>query len=140
MWKITSMTSPYEKIVESLREAFPKPISDRMHDAYFVFSFMRALDLVDGMKSASPMLGKPEDPDFNAARLARIADEPQSLEEVSAQLVKRLSGMFIWGHPRSQGNVVPSPTIPSIIGGLLRISAATSLHAEWRPLKSKQPP
>jgi glutamate/tyrosine decarboxylase-like PLP-dependent enzyme len=27
--------------------------------------------------------------------------------------------MFIWGHPRAQINVVPSPTIPSIIGGLL---------------------
>src|SRR6478609_2429113 len=27
--------------------------------------------------------------------------------------------MFIWGHPRSQVNVVPYPTIPSVIGGLL---------------------
>ena len=27
--------------------------------------------------------------------------------------------MFIWGHPRAQINVVPAPTIPSIIGGLL---------------------
>lgn len=113
------MTSPYEKIVHSLREAFPKPISDRMHDAYFVFSFLRALDRVDAMKSVSPILGKPEDPDFDAARLARMADDPQTLEEVSAQLVDRLSGMFIWGHPRSQINVVPSPTIPSIIGGML---------------------
>jgi len=113
------MTSPYEKIVKSLRQAFPKPISDRMHDAYFVFSFMRALDRVDAMKSASPILGEPEDPDFDAARLARMADDPQTLEDVSAQLVDRLSGMFIWGHPRSQINVVPSPTIPSIIGGML---------------------
>ena len=113
------MTRTYEKIVKSLRQAFPKPISDPMHDAYFVFSFMRALDRVDAMKSASPILGEPEDPDFDAARLARMADDPQTLEEVSAQLVDRLSGMFIWGHPRSQINVVPSPTIPSIIGGML---------------------
>ena len=27
--------------------------------------------------------------------------------------------MFIWGHPRAQINVVPSPTIASLIGGLL---------------------
>jgi L-2,4-diaminobutyrate decarboxylase len=33
--------------------------------------------------------------------------------------VQYLSGMFIWGHPRAQINVVPSPTIASVIGGLL---------------------
>ena len=48
-----------------------------------------------------------------------MADKPSSLEHVSEELVDRLSGMFIWGHPRSQINVVPAPTIPSIIGGLL---------------------
>jgi len=109
----------YEQIVRDLRQAFPQPVSDRMHDAYFVFSFLRALDLVDGMKSAMPMLGKPEELDYPEARLSRIADDPQSLEQVTARLVEHLSGMFIWGHPRSQVNVVPSPTIPSIIGGLL---------------------
>ena len=38
---------------------------------------------------------------------------------MTAELVRYLSGMFIWGHPRAQINVVPSPTIPSLIGGLL---------------------
>jgi glutamate/tyrosine decarboxylase-like PLP-dependent enzyme len=46
-------------------------------------------------------------------------DTPRALEEVVAELTQYLSGMFIWGHPRAQINVVPSPTIPSIIGGLL---------------------
>jgi len=113
------MTTPYQDIVESLRQAFPRPVSDRLHDAYFVFSFMRALDQVDGMKSVRPLLGKQQDLDFEAARCRRMLDDPSSLEAVSEQLVEYLSGMFIWGHPRSQINVVPSPTIPSIIGGLL---------------------
>jgi L-2,4-diaminobutyrate decarboxylase len=115
----TSSPEPYRQIVESLRQAFPRPVSDRVHDAYFVFSFLRALDDVDRMKSLAPMLGKPAELDYAAARQSRVATEPQALEAVTERLVSYLSGMFIWGHPRSQINVVPSPTIPSIIGGLL---------------------
>lgn len=113
------MSAPYVQIVHDLRQAFPQPVSDRVHDAYFVFSFLRALDRVDAMKSAMPMLGKPEELDYAAARNGRIGDNPLPLEKVTERLVEYLSGMFIWGHPRSQINVVPSPTIPSIIGGLL---------------------
>jgi hypothetical protein len=43
----TAMSAPYQDLVAQLRVAFPKPVSDRMHDAYFVFSFLRALDEVD---------------------------------------------------------------------------------------------
>jgi len=113
------MSAPYQDIVGQLRNAFPTPVSDRMHDAYFVFSFLRALDQVDGLKSAAPMLGQPVELDFDAARRARLATDPGTLEGVTADLVHYLSGMFIWGHPRAQINVVPAPTIPSIIGGLL---------------------
>ncbi len=111
--------APYKQIVDNLRQAFPRPVSDRVHDAYFVFSFLRALDEVDRLKSVTPLLGKPEELDYDAARKSRIATEPQPLEAVTDRLVSYLSGMFIWGHPRAQINVVPSPTIPSIIGGLL---------------------
>ena len=114
------MTAPYQDIVAQLRIAFPKPVSDRMHDAYFVFSFLRALDQVDALKSAAPMLGAPVTLDYDAgARAARSRTSRATLEAVTAELVHYLSGMFIWGHPRAQINVVPSPTIPSIIGGLL---------------------
>lgn len=113
------MTAPYQDIVSQLRTAFPAPVSDRLHDAYFVFSFLRALDQVDALKSAAPMLGSPVTLDYEAARRRRIADGPGTLEAVTADLVQYFSGMFIWGHPRAQINVVPSPTIPSIIGGLL---------------------
>jgi glutamate/tyrosine decarboxylase-like PLP-dependent enzyme len=113
------MVSPYQEIVSQLRTAFPAPVSDRVHDAYFVFSFLRALDQVDALKSAAPVLGSPVTLDYEAARRARVGEQPTTLEAVTADLVRYLSGMFIWGHPRAQINVVPSPTIPSIIGGLL---------------------
>ncbi|MGZ0173556.1 MAG: pyridoxal phosphate-dependent decarboxylase family protein [Planctomycetales bacterium] len=113
------MTPPYYKLVKSLRQAFPQPVSDRVHDAYFVFSIMRALDQVDAMKSVSPVLGSPRELDFDAARQTRIAPGTQSVEEVTRQLVDHLSGVFVWGHPRAQINVIPPPTIPGIIGSLL---------------------
>jgi glutamate/tyrosine decarboxylase-like PLP-dependent enzyme len=113
------MTPPYYKLVKSLRRAFPQPVSDREHDAYFVFSIMRALDQVDAMKSVSPVLGEPRELDFATARSTKIAAEPQTLESVTEQLVDHLSGAFVWGHPRAQINVIPPPTIPSIIGSLL---------------------
>jgi len=113
------MTAPYQDLVSQLRTAFPAPVSDRVHDAYFVFSFLRALDQVDALKSATPMLGTAVTLDYDAARRRRITDDPSTLEAVTAELVRYFQGMFIWGHPRAQINVVPSPTIPSIIGGLL---------------------
>ena len=53
------MGAPYQDLVAQLRTAFPAPVSDRVHDAYFVFSFLRALDQVDALKGAAPMLGQP---------------------------------------------------------------------------------
>src|SRR4029453_7785198 len=99
------MTAPYHDIVSQLRTAFPAPVSDRVHDAYFVFSFLRALDQVDAMKSAMPLLGKPEILDYDAARACRIGDDPQPLEQVTSRLVEHLSGLFISAHPRTQMNV-----------------------------------
>lgn len=113
------MTAPWQSHLQQLRQAFPQPVSDRVHDAYFVYSIMRALDLVDDMKSVTPVLGQAGPLDFTAARQTAMRDAPQSIEEVTRQLVDHLSGCFIWGHPRAQINVIPPPTIPSIIGGLL---------------------
>ena len=42
-----------------------------------------------------------------------------SVEDVTTELVNYLRGMTIFGHPRTQQNVVPPPTIPSLIGVLL---------------------
>jgi hypothetical protein len=78
-----------------------------------VFSFLRALDQVDALKGAAPMLGQPCVLDYEAARAARVPTSGSSLEAVTADLVHYLSGMFIWGHPRAQINVVPLRRFPA---------------------------
>ncbi len=114
------MTNPiYHELLTRIREVFPAPVSARMHDAYFVFSIMRALDQVDAMKSELPLLGRPRALDYASAEQAEMAEEGCSVEEVASLLVGKLEGLPIWGHPRTQINVVPPPSIPSIIGSLL---------------------
>ena len=43
------MTPRYHEILEKLRGQFPQPVSNPVHDAYFVFSILRALDQVDAL-------------------------------------------------------------------------------------------
>ncbi|MBL8815012.1 MAG: aspartate aminotransferase family protein [Planctomyces sp.] len=111
--------SAYRDHLTTLRRAFPQPVSDQEHDAWFVFSMLRALDRVDDLKSQRPMLGEPQQIDFSKAMLAKVPEGLSTVEEVSKQLVDHLAGMFIWGHPRSQSNVIPPPCIPGILGTLL---------------------
>ena len=114
------MTDPtYHELLTQIRDVFPAPVSDRLHDAYFVFSILRALDQVDAMKSEVPMLGRPRALDYAAAEQSELAEEGRSVEEVAHLLVGKLEGLPIWGHPRTQINVVPPSSIPSIIGSLL---------------------
>ncbi len=120
----------YQNLLASLRQAFPQPVSDPVHDGYVVFSILRALDQVDALKSQTPMLGTPTAPDYVTARAARTRDEPQTLEAVTSQLVHYLQGMFIWGHPRAQINVVPNPTIASLIGVLLPLAYNPNLCSD----------
>jgi L-2,4-diaminobutyrate decarboxylase len=109
----------YQQLLENLRQAFPPPVSDPVHDGYVVFSILRALDQVDALKSQAPLLGVPTEPNYSAARRQKVPDSGRALEAVIPELVSYLQGMFIWGHPRSQINVVPNPSIASIIGVLL---------------------
>lgn len=109
----------YRDNLELLRRAFPQPISDQEHDAWFVFSVLRALDRVDSMKSQRPMLGEPREVDFSQATKARVGENMSTVEAVSRELVDHLAGMFIWGHPRSQVNVINPSCIPGILGTLL---------------------
>jgi glutamate/tyrosine decarboxylase-like PLP-dependent enzyme len=112
-------TPQYRELLDSLRKQFPQPVSDPVHDAYFVFSILRALNEVDALKSQTPLLGAAVDPDYRRALSSRVADQTQSLEECIPQLVKHLEGLFLWGHPFSQVNVIPPPSIAGIIGVLL---------------------
>ena len=52
------MGTIYRKVLEQIRMAFPQPVSDRVHDSYFVHSIMRAVEAVDAMKSERPILGE----------------------------------------------------------------------------------
>ena len=111
--------SLYREYLTDLRRSFPQPVSDRVHDAYFVFSIMQTLDEVDRLKSDLPLLGTPTTIDYESALEMRVAEEPQAMEDVQSALVDCLKGMPIWGHPLTQINVIGVPTIPSVIGALL---------------------
>lgn len=114
------MSQPqYQSLLSGIRQAFPQPVSDRMHDAYFVFSILRALDQVDAKKSEIPLLGQLQSLDYGAAEGLRIDEQGSSVEAVTRLLVETLEGLPIWGHPLTQINVIPPPSIPSIIGALL---------------------
>ena len=113
------MATPYRDILDKVRLAFPQPVSDPIHDSYFIHSIMRALDQVDALKTELPILGDMTAGDFEEARKATVPAGPSSVEAVTSDLVGYLRGMTIFGHPRTQQNVIPPPTIPSVIGVLL---------------------
>ena len=71
----------YRNILEKIRLAFPQPVSDTIHDSYFVHSIMRALDQVDGLKTHLPMLGDIVIGDFEKAREATLPDSMASIED-----------------------------------------------------------
>ena len=113
----------HRDILEKIRLAFPQPISDNIHNSYFVHSIMRALDQVDTLKTHLPFLGDIVNADFTEARDTTLQETMSTVEDVTSELVGYLEGMTIFGHPRTQQNVVAPTTIPSLIGVLL-----ASLH------------
>jgi glutamate/tyrosine decarboxylase-like PLP-dependent enzyme len=113
------MPAAYRALLDQIRQAFPQPVSDPVHDSYFVHSILRALDAVDGMKSDLPLLGEVRPADYSAAAQATLDDRPKTIEQVSAELVSYLEGITVFGHPRMQENVITQPAIPSLIGALL---------------------
>ena len=113
------MATTYREKLDKIRLAFPQPVSDRVHDSYFVHSIMRALDMVDGLKSEVPLLGPREPLDYGAAEAAHLPEYSSTVEDVTANLVDYFKGLTIWGHPRTQINVVPPPSISSLIATVL---------------------
>jgi L-2,4-diaminobutyrate decarboxylase len=109
----------YHHLLQKIRLCFPQPISDRVHDSYFVHSIMRALDQVDALKAEIPILGQASPNDYAAGQQAKLGAGLGSLEQVTEELVGYLQGMTISSHPRTQQNVVAPPSIPSLIGVLL---------------------
>ena len=80
---------------------------------------MWAIDAVDTLKSERPILGKRKALDYGAAKKSRLLEEGKSVEKVTQELVEYCEGLTLWGHPRTQRNVVPPVTISSLIGVLL---------------------
>ncbi len=113
------MAISYRDKLDKIRLAFPQPVSDRVHDSYFVHSIMRALDLVDSLKSEVPVLGPRQTLDYGAAQAARLPERLSTVEEVTPNLVSYFEGLTVWGHPRTQINVVPPPSISSLIATVL---------------------
>jgi glutamate/tyrosine decarboxylase-like PLP-dependent enzyme len=113
------MPAPYREILDHLRQGFPQPVSNRVHDAYFVFSIMQALERIDDMKSELPLLGEPTPLDYDVARRDELTLSHSTVEDVARELATYFDGLPIFGHPRTQVNVVPPPSIASIIGALL---------------------
>ncbi|MEJ2231187.1 MAG: pyridoxal-dependent decarboxylase, partial [Nitrospirales bacterium] len=113
------MEAMYRKVLEHIRMAFPQPVSNQVHDSYFVHSIMKAVEAVDTLKSELPILGERGVLDYNAARTSCLAEKGSSVETVTQELVQYCAGLTVWGHPRTQQNVVPPVTISSLIGVLL---------------------
>lgn len=87
-------SSNYRDRLADIRQTFPQPVSDRCHDAYFGFTIMRAIDQVDALKSKVPILGEMKKNDYKLARQSSLSDEGETIEEVNAELVKKLEGTF----------------------------------------------
>jgi len=113
------MAASYRTLLDTIRTAFPQPVSDRVHDSYFVHSVMRAIDAVDVLKSERPILGERKELNYGVAKKSRLAEKGKSVEEVTQELVEYCEGLTLWGHPLTQQNVVPPVTISSLIGVLL---------------------
>ncbi len=123
------MAAPYRKILDHIRLGFPQPVSDRVHDSYFVHSIMRAVDAVDTLKSERPILGERQDLDYALALKSHLSEQGSTVEAVTQELVDYCSGLTLWGHPCTQQNVVPPVTISSLIGVLL--SSMYNPNLDW---------
>ena len=111
--------SSYRDVLAKVRLAFPSPVSNRVHDSYFVHSMMRAMDEVDALKSNRPILGDYTALDYDSAMQSNLNEAGMSVEEVTRELVAYCKGLTIPGHPRTHHNVIPPPTIPSLIAMLI---------------------
>ena len=117
------MATSYRDALEHIRRAFPQPVSDPIHDSYFVHSIMRALDQVDDLKMQLPTLGPVVSGDFAEAQNAELPAEMSSVEAVTSDLVSYLRGITISSHPHTQQNVIAPPTISQPHRRLTRLVA-----------------
>ncbi len=130
----------YTEILEHIQTFFPTPFSDPIMDGYFTHTISHFLDHVDNLKCVAPILGikqeecptcklqsfDKENPSilsgieqqgqFGTAQIQDFPEHISSVESVTETLADYCQGMTLWGHPNTQANVVPPPTVPSIVG------------------------
>lgn len=56
-------------MLKQIQMAFPQPVSDRVHDSYFVHSIIRAFEAVDTIKSERHIPGERGELNYQMARL-----------------------------------------------------------------------
>jgi L-2,4-diaminobutyrate decarboxylase len=113
-----SSGNDFRALRDKMLDAFPAPVSNEMRDAYFVQTISHALDQIDSLKTARPYLGKNIPLDYEGARTMRMPEKMSTVKKTISDMAGHLEGQIIWGHPNTQLNVVPPPTIPSIAGQL----------------------
>ena len=128
--QLQNTMNSYRETLEQLRTAFPYPVSDHEHHARFVQAILQAVDKVESLKSQLPILGEPRAIDFAQAVHCRLQEAPLNVETVCHELVDHLSGLFLYGHPRTQINVQPPSCIPGILGTLLPAICNPNLCSE----------
>lgn len=106
----------YPGVMDKVKTAFPAPVSDFTRDAHFVQQVARGLDLVDGLKTDRPYLGQRKPLEYDRVKRRTMPEGLAPVELVVDELAGYMEGLMIWGHPRTQENVIPPASIPSIIG------------------------
>jgi hypothetical protein len=76
------MSPRYRQLLKTLRRQFPQPVSDPVHDAYFVFTILRALDQVDALKSRLGIIHANDDLELHGACFSASRDVEQYCERV----------------------------------------------------------
>ncbi|MCP4119485.1 MAG: STAS domain-containing protein [Desulfobacteraceae bacterium] len=121
--------SAYENLMTKIRDFFPSPVSDLMKDAYFTQSISKGLSQIDRLKTSRPYWGERQNLDYDASRSRIVPDSISTLEDTIEDLSNYMQGHLIWGHPKTQDNVIPPATIASITGQLF--GAIANANVIW---------
>jgi glutamate/tyrosine decarboxylase-like PLP-dependent enzyme len=112
---MTAYHRHYSEILETLKTYFPAPVSNPILDGYFVHTVSNFLDRVDGLKSAAPILDVSVARDYEPYRSLTVPEAMTTVEEIIQMLADYCRGMMVWAHPNAQANVIPPPTVASIM-------------------------
>lgn len=122
------MSETYREIVEQLRSAFW--LGERQSDSALADAIRVTTEPLRSQPASLPIIGRQQSIDLATARQQRCKNSPSSVAHVLAKLTESLEGCPIAGHPQSQVNVIPPPTIPSLVGGLLPALLNANLASE----------